>query len=127
MNTARLPRKLKILAWAATSVCVTASLVAGAKPPTPQATITSLAGSLDAVSAGSAKDAWAVGQTRTTKTLALHWNGTNWAQVTTPTPGAFGSLLSGVTEISPTNVWAVGSANTSSGSKTLALHWNGTR
>ena len=127
MNTARLPRKLKILAWAATSVCVTASLVAGAKPPTPQATITSLAGSLDAVSAGSAKDAWAVGQTRTTKTLALHWNGTNWAQVTTPTPGAFGSLLSGVTEISPSNVWAVGSANTSSGSKTLALHWNGTR
>src|SRR6516165_5557049 len=47
MNTARLPRKLKILAWAATSVCVTASLVAGAKPPTPQATITSLGGGTD--------------------------------------------------------------------------------
>ena len=127
MNTARLSRKLKILAWTATSVCVAASLVAGAKPPAPQATITSLAGSLDAVSAGSATDAWAVGQTRTTKTLALHWNGTSWTQVTTPAPGAFGSLLSGVIEISPTNVWAVGSSNTSSGSKTLALHWNGTR
>jgi hypothetical protein len=127
MNTAPFPRKLKILAWAATSACVTASLVAGAEPPTPQATITSLAGSLAAVSAGSAKDAWGVGQTRTTKTLALHWNGTSWAQVTTPAPGAFGSLLSGVTEISPTNVWAVGSSNASSGSKTLALHWNGAR
>jgi hypothetical protein len=125
MSTARLPRKLKIPAWAAASICVSASLVAGAKPPAPQVTITSLAGSLAAVSAGSATDAWAVGQTRTTKTLALHWNGTNWAQALTPTPGAFGSQLSGVTEISPANVWAVGSANTSSGSKTLALHWNG--
>jgi hypothetical protein len=126
MNTARLPRDLKILAWAATSCCVTASLVAGAEPPTPQATITSLAGSLAAVSAGSATDAWAVGQTRTTKTLALHWNGSSWAQVPTPAPGAFGSLLSGVTEISPTNVWAVGASN-GSGSAALALHWNGLR
>jgi hypothetical protein len=125
MSTARLPRKLKIPAWAAASICVSASLVAGAKPPAPQVTITSLAGSLAAVSAGSATDAWAVGQTRTTKTLALHWNGTSWAQALTPAPGAFGSQLSGVTEISPANVWAVGLANTSSGSKTLALHWNG--
>jgi len=126
MNTARLPRKLKILAWAATSVCLTASLVAGAEPPAPQATITSLTGSLAAVSAGSAKDAWAVGQTRTRKTLALHWNGKSWAQVPTPAPGAFDSLLSGVTEISPTNVWAVGASN-SSGSSALVLHWNGAK
>jgi hypothetical protein len=126
MNTARLPRNLKILAGAAASCCVTASLVAGAEPPTRQATITSLAGSLAAVSAGSATDAWAVGQTRTTKTLALHWNGSSWAQVPTPAPGAFGSLLSGVTEISPTNVWAVGASN-GSGSAALVLHWNGLR
>jgi hypothetical protein len=126
MSMARIPRKLTILAWAAASICVSASLVAGAKPPAPQATITSLAGSLAAVSAGSATDAWAVGQTRTTRTLALHWNGTSWAQVATPAPGAFGSLLSGVTEISPTNVWAVG-ASEGSGSAALVLHWNGTR
>ena len=127
MSMAPFPRKLKILGWAAASICVSASLVAGAKPPAPQAAITSLAGSLAAVSAGSATDAWAVGQTQTTKTLALHWNGTSWARVPTPAPGAFGSLLSGVTELSPTNVWAVGSSNTSSGSTSLVLHWNGTR
>jgi hypothetical protein len=46
--------------------------------------------------------------------------------VPTPTPGAFGGLLSGVTEISPSNVWAVG-ASESSGSAALVLHWNGTR
>lgn len=126
MSTAGLSRKLKIFAWAATGACVTASLMAGAKPPASQATITSLTGSLAAVSAGSAKDAWAVGQTRTRKTLALHWNGTSWAQVPTPAPGAFGSLLSGVTEISPTNVWAVGSSN-GSGSAALVLHWNGAK
>jgi hypothetical protein len=127
MSMARIPRKLTILAWAATSICVSALLVAGAKPPGPQTTITSLAGSLAAVSAGSATDAWAVGETRTQKPLALHWNGTSWAQVPTPAPGAFGSFLSGVTEISPTNVWAVGSSNGSSGSTSLVLHWNGTR
>jgi hypothetical protein len=127
MSMAPLPRKLKIFGWASVSICVTASLVAGAEPPAPQATITSLASSLAAVSAGSATDAWAVGQTRSTKTLALHWNGTSWSQAPTPAPGAFGSLLSGVTEISPTNVWAVGSSNTISGSETLVLHWNGAR
>ena len=127
MSMAALPRKLKILTWAAASVCVSAALVAAAEPPAPQAAITSLAGSLAAVSAGSASDAWAVGQTQTHKTLALHWNGTSWAQVPTPAPGAFGSLLSGVTEISPTNVWAVGSSNTSSGGAGLVLHWNGMR
>src|SRR6516164_289759 len=127
MSMAALPRKLKILTWAAASVCVSAALASAAEPPAPQAAITSLAGSLAAVSAGSATDAWAVGQTQTHKTLALHWNGTSWAQVPTPAPGAFGSLLSGVTEISPTNVWAVGSSNTSSGGAGLVLHWNGMR
>jgi len=127
MSMARIPRKLTILAWAAASVCVSALLVAGAEPPGPQATITSLAGSLAAVSAGSAADAWAVGETRTQKPLAVHWNGTRWTQVPTPAPGAFGSFLSGVTEISPTNVWAVGSSNGSTGSASLVLHWNGTR
>jgi len=124
MNMARLPRILKILGGAAATICVSTSLVAGAEPPAAQATITSLAGSLAAVSAGSATDAWAVGQTRTTKTLALHWNGTSWAPVPTPAPGTFGSLLSGVTEISPANVWAVG-ASEGSGSAALVLHWNG--
>jgi len=126
MSMARIPRKLTILGWAAAGICVSALLVAGAKPPAPQTTITSLAGSLAAVSAGSAADAWAVGQTRTQRPLALHWKGTSWTQVPTPAPGGFGSFLSGVTEISPANVWAVGSANGSTGSASLVLHWNGT-
>ena len=126
MSMTYLPRKLKILGWAAVGICVSASLAAGATPTAPQATITSLGGSLAAVSASSATDAWAVGETRTRKPLALHWNGTTWAQVPTPTPRGFASFLSGVTEISPTDVWAVGSANMRSGSAALVLHWNGT-
>ena len=86
MSMAALPRKLKILTWAAASVCVSAALVAAAEPPAPQAAITSLAGSLAAVSAGSATDAWAVGQTQTHKTLALHWNGTSWHRCPPPPP-----------------------------------------
>src|SRR5689334_725918 len=106
MSTASLPRKLKILGCAAASVCVSAALVAAAQPPAPQATITALAGSLASVSAGSATDAWAVGQMRSRKPLALHWNGARWAQVPTPAPGAFGSFLSGVADVSPADAWA---------------------
>ncbi len=126
MSMARLPRKLKILGGAALGICVSASLVASAKPAVPQATITRLGGWLAAVSASSATDAWAVGKARPRETLALHWNGTSWVQVPTPAPVGFGSFLSGVTDISPTDAWAVGSSSIRSGSATLVLHWNGT-
>jgi len=80
------------------------------------------------VAATSASNAWAVGMHSTsqegTLTLIEHWNGTNWTQVPSPSPG--GTLhidwLLGVTATSATDAWAVGRTH----SKTLIEHWNGT-
>jgi hypothetical protein len=74
---------------------------------------------LNAVSASSASDAWAVGrstQSLVTSSLAAHWNGTAWAVVATPhVPG---SVLTSVADISPTDAYAIGQSE--------ALFWNGT-
>jgi hypothetical protein len=91
------------------------------------------ASTLGAVSARSSSDAWAVGEfqfTSTedqTKTLALRWNGTSWSRVASPSPGGLsGSALGGVSTLSPSDAWAVGSYTGSNGaSVTLLLHWNG--
>ena len=89
---------------------------------------------LHAVSADSPADAWAVGDSinSTTngsdQTLVEHWNGSQWATVSTPifTPG-FGHL-DGVKAFAPNDVWAVGSYATTTGDDpelTLVLHWDG--
>ncbi len=88
------------------------------------------------VSALSTSTAWAVGYYQTSgsspqKTMILRWNGTTWTKVPSPNPGgANGSSLAGVSAVSPTNAWAVGSYVTKTSStlvaKTLILHWNGT-
>lgn len=90
---------------------------------------------LSAVSALSASDAWAVGNSYLyspdqQKSLALRWNGSGWAQVASPSPGPnSGSIftpLNGVSALSASDAWAVGSRYVSTGYGTLALHWNGT-
>jgi len=90
---------------------------------------------LSGVSAVSASDAWAVGGYETSakvfKTLAVHWDGSRWSQVPSPSPGgARGSGLSAVSAVSAAGAWAVGcygfNVNTGA-STTLALHWDGTR
>ena len=90
---------------------------------------------LAGVAATSPVNAWAVGQTDTTdsncsivttvQTLILHWDGTAWTQVPSPSPGA-ASCLAGVAATSPTNAWAVGRSDASTSEKTLILHWDGT-
>jgi hypothetical protein len=87
----------------------------------------------DAVSADSSADAWAVGDYCVSScggpgavldTLTLHWNGNSWAQIPSPSPSSTGrNLLFGVSAISTTNAWAVGS---NPNGTTLILHWNGT-
>jgi hypothetical protein len=54
--------------------------------------------------------------------LILHWNGTNWKQVTCPATA--NANLSGVAAVSARNAWVVGidGANGISG---LILRWNG--
>ena len=76
---------------------------------------------LTAVTATSARNAWAVGYTRTGfKTLIARWNGAHWARVPSPTPGPLSQLF-GVTATSARNAWAVG-ADENAG---ILLRWNG--
>lgn len=89
--------------------------------------------SLGGISATSANDVWAVGMVQQDastgmRTLIEHWNGRQWSIVSSPSPGAFFDVLTGITAIAPTNAWAVGSfanTNNSPASKTLIEHWNG--
>lgn len=76
------------------------------------------------MSALSATDAWAVGNSA----RVLHWNGTTWTQATIPGLPAVVSL-SAVQALSPSDVWAVGEASSGQPfalSKTLIVHWDGT-
>jgi hypothetical protein len=91
-------------------------------PPLP----TGVNDSLNAVSASSATDAWAVGDIFTTprsgQTLLEHWNGKAWSVDSADSVSAGGASLTGVLDLSPTNAYAIGMTRTSA----LAEHWNGT-
>jgi hypothetical protein len=87
------------------------------------------------VSAVSPTDAWATGSYTssggTAQTLILHWNGTRWAQVSSPSPSALGNGLLGASAVSATDAWAAGYYNGTDDNGPLAepmmLHWNGTK
>ena len=68
------------------------------------------AGQLSAITVVNAKDAYAVGYTGsplgTTRTLLLHWNGSTWGTVTSPTPVARGALTA--VTVTAKGGWAVG-------------------
>jgi hypothetical protein len=98
--------------------------------PKPAGTDTEFA----AVKAFSASDAWAVGQTATAgstfrKTLAMHYNGTAWAAVPTPSPGSRTNFVTAVDGVSGSDVWLAGySLNLPYGNRirqSLIQHWNG--
>jgi len=80
--------------------------------------------------ATSSTDAWAVGyhlQVRTDDSWPLteHFDGTAWSIVVSPQPDF--SELSSVREITPSDVWAVGSVLNHAGiAQTLTMHWDGT-
>jgi hypothetical protein len=89
---------------------------------------------LAGVASVSSTDVWAVGSFAPVnrsplKTLAIHWNGTQWSKVTTPNVDAFLNRLFGVAAISSKDVWAVGQAVTPDGFglHTLIEHWDGTQ
>jgi alpha-tubulin suppressor-like RCC1 family protein len=84
----------------------------------------------NAVSADSGTQAWAVGASDalvSSTPLAERWNGRAWRTAAVPLPaGTPTATLTGVDELSPTNVWAVGTANvTGPGQRTLIEHFNG--
>jgi hypothetical protein len=95
-------------------------------------------GEVTALSAVSPTDVWAVGgyynAKGVAKSLTLNWNGTKWTQVPSPSPGGTldGAIitLNGVSALSATDAWAVGTDSHFRGSGTTArlliLRWNGT-
>jgi hypothetical protein len=95
---------------------------------------------LNAVTALSQSDAWAVGfqnenNLNFSRTLALHWDGTSWKVVPTPNPGSprscdgfnSGNVLAGVAAVATDDVWATGfSFNcTSFVLRPMVIHWDG--
>jgi hypothetical protein len=89
-----------------------------------------LSNSLNAVTVVSANDIWAVGYSHTSsnflQTLTLHWNGTSWSVVSSPSPGTSTNQLNSVAVVSASDIWAVGFFFTTSGlQETLTEQWNG--
>jgi len=85
---------------------------------------------LTAVAAISENDAWAVGDylgPGRTEPLIEHWNGTSWNVVHTPGSAAGIDVLSGVSGVDASDVWAVGSRKDSDSAplRTLIEHWDG--
>jgi alpha-tubulin suppressor-like RCC1 family protein len=87
---------------------------------------------LTGVTATGPGDVWASGyegnvnQQNFSLPYVLHWDGTAWSLTETPNAGTEGSLLAGVTALSPTDVWAAGQTGESDGALlTLTEHFNG--
>ncbi|MDQ2809237.1 MAG: S-layer homology domain-containing protein [Chloroflexota bacterium] len=82
-----------------------------------------------AVDAFATNDVWAVGfldDGGYPNTLTLHWNGTQWNVVASPSPGMqYEDALTGVSVITATDVWAVGYSSLNGVRQTLTLHWDG--
>ena len=117
---------------------IAVALVLAAPAAAPGWTITPIAspadGLLNAVSARTGTDAWAVGtfpgpnDDDGGQMLAEHWNGTAWTQTPTPNIFRFDEKLNAVSAASATDVWAVGSQNMTSFKHTdpIAAHYDGT-
>jgi hypothetical protein len=86
---------------------------------------------LNAVSAASSNDVWAVGDLFNPSSdhfvgLAMHWNGSTWTNVPVPaaqTPSDV--VLSGVAAVASNDVWAVGEPGANGSA--LMEHWNGSQ
>ena len=106
--------------------------------PNPGGTAAGQSTQLYAASATAPGDVWAAGSvtdpaTQAVETLALHWDGTTWSAVATPSLGGTTgstqrSTLSGISANSPTDAWAVGTFTnrTTRAVEALAMRWNGT-
>jgi hypothetical protein len=82
---------------------------------------------LSSVAVTSATDAWAAGEYDSgtgTRTLALHWDGSAWTQVTTPNLGgsSIDDSFTSVGASSANSVWAVGHYFNGAVDQTLAIH-----
>jgi hypothetical protein len=88
---------------------------------------------LDAVSAASPSDAWAVGDyyaatnPNVLQTMGQHWNGKTWTEWALPEVGSNQNTLLGVSELANGHTWAVGYATDAAYTdQTLIEYFNGT-
>ncbi|MEZ0094771.1 alkaline phosphatase family protein [Streptacidiphilus sp. EB129] len=84
---------------------------------------------LNAATAVSAQDVWAVGdqqgQDGVFRTLVEHYDGRAWCVVPSPNPGSSGDHLWGVAADGADDVWAVGQRNGPTGDQPLVEHFDG--
>jgi hypothetical protein len=82
---------------------------------------------LNAVSARTPTDVWAVGNTPL-RNLTFRWDGTSWSQVHAPSYSWNDSVLYAVSARSASDAWAVGyeKSNETGFDETLTLRWHGT-
>src|SRR5207249_2942832 len=81
---------------------------------------------LGGVAAVAANDVWAVGYSNTNgtspyRTMILHWDGSSWSIVPSPSPGTIDNELQAVAAAAANDVWAVGYYD----GLILIEHWNG--
>jgi hypothetical protein len=98
----------------------------------PSPSVGNLDNNLDAVSAASPTDAWAVGNYYAStnpnvfQNMAEHWDGTAWTEYALPEVGANQNTLMGVSELTNGHTWAVGYyTNANYVDQTLIEYWNG--
>jgi hypothetical protein len=105
---------------------IVAGPVAAAAHPARAATYSG-PGGLSGVAAVSERSAWAVGWSGTgvRRVLMLHWNGSGWSRVTSPSVLTGPGSLSAITVVSAKDAWAVGSTASGLHPHSLILHWNG--
>jgi hypothetical protein len=84
---------------------------------------------LQAVSAASPNDVWAVGNSSVTnsggRNLIEHWNGGAWNIVDSPNMGSGSNDLMGIAALSHNDAWAAGAYYNGPNQFTLIEHWDG--
>jgi hypothetical protein len=87
---------------------------------------TGLGSSLHSLQSFGPDDVWVVGNAGVPSFIA-HWDGAEWTQVPSPSPGAYNNVLTGVSGVAPDDVWAVGESRIDSSGAEVAVadHWDG--
>jgi hypothetical protein len=74
-------------------------------------------------------DVWAVGYANvglsTQLTVAVHWDGSAWTVVQTPSPSLDSDILWSVAALAPDDAWAIGYSQFQGDNSPLSVHWDG--